>query len=122
MERASHLRLCWKVGARSYLLALVLIAGLASCNSDTETPTGPSQATTTVGAILANPIGFGGEVVLEGTNVRATGDPDELFFSDGTGEIVADYPSGNVPPLNTPVRIFGRVASTEIDVSRWESR
>ena len=60
--------------------------------------------------ILANPAGFG-EVALEGENIRTTNESDHLWFSDGTGDIVADYQSDNVAPMNTQIRIFGSVAS-----------
>ena len=106
------------------ILATLLLAALLGCApADTNgptTPTAPSGPTkTTVREILANPAGFG-EVELEGQNIATTNESDHLLFSDGTGEIVADYQSDNVAPLNTPIRIFGSVASAEIDVSRWE--
>jgi len=109
-----------------HILALLLLAALLNCaRADTGGPTTPPPPTgprpTTVSEILANPAGFG-EVVLEGQNVRTTNESDHLWFSDGTGEIVADYQSDNVAPLATPIRIFGSVASDEIDVSRWEFR
>jgi uncharacterized protein YdeI (BOF family) len=71
----------------------------------------------TVGAILAGTAPH--EVRLEGRNVRTTSDSDELVFSDGTGEIVADYPSCCVPDLNVPIRLVGTVSSSEVDVVAW---
>ena len=107
-----------------HILVLLSLAALLGCaRADTGGPTTPSPPTdptpTTVSEILANPTGLG-EVVLVGRNVRTTSESDHLWFSDGTGEIVADYPSDNVAPLGIPIRIFGSVASGEIDVSRWE--
>jgi len=81
------------------------------------TPTPPPLVTV---ADILNGNVSANEVTLEGENIRTTGDSDELVFSDGTGEIVADYPSGNVPALNVRIRIVGRIASSEIDVSSWE--
>ena len=68
------------------------------------------------GGLFTTPV----NVMLEGQNIDTTSDSDELVFSDGTGEIVADYPSSNVPALNVRIRIIGVVASSEIDVSAGE--
>ena len=61
-----------------------------------------------------------GEVLLAGQTVRATGDNDEWFFSDGTGEIIVDFPSSNIPSLRQPIYVLGTVASSEVDASDWE--
>ena len=62
---------------------------------------------------------LGKTVVLVGENVAATSDSDELEFSDGTGVIVLDYPSSDVPPLGRQVEVTGIVASDEVDVLNW---
>ena len=60
-----------------------------------------------------------GGIILEGRNIRETSDRDELVFSDGTGEVVIDYPSSNIPPLNVWVRVHGTDSSSEIDAISW---
>jgi hypothetical protein len=127
-------------------IALVILCALVTgCKGSSSNPTGPTPAppivnpppgvtppppTTpplnpppeqppfvTVAQVLAG--GVTGTVIVEGRNIRDTSDHDELVFSDGTGEIVVDYPSSNVPPLNVKIRVRGTVSSSEIDAESW---
>ena len=73
---------------------------------------------TTVAEVLAGTTPH--EVMLEGRNIRETSDNDELVFTDGTGEVVVDYPSCCIPALDVLIRVVGTVASSEIDAVAWE--
>ncbi|MGH9461232.1 MAG: hypothetical protein ACRD1X_08435 [Vicinamibacteria bacterium] len=87
-----------------------------------------ATAITTVGEILADPDAFlRQEVQLQGSlNAELGG--GEFMFTDGTGQIPADFSAaGSTPPLNTKIRVFGKVASggatfaARIDVASWDS-
>jgi len=81
-------------------------------------PTPPDLTVRTVAEILSGNVA--GEVTLQGVLTEPTSDSDEWVFSDGTGSIVLDFPSSNIPALGTPIYIFGTVASSEIDVAEWQ--
>jgi len=72
----------------------------------------------TVAAIVAGVVS--GQVVLDGKNIRSTGEPNKRVFSDGTGEILAVYPSDVVPATGTPIRVSGLATPSQIEVSQWE--
>jgi uncharacterized protein YdeI (BOF family) len=127
----------WRIS----FLVLIIFFFLAACgSSSSSSPTtpeqpgqpgqpeqpgqpggGPTVVWTTVAEILANPDNFADkEVVLVGVAIRQSGsDSDELVFTDGTGEIVMDFPSSNIPPLNLRIAVKGTLASSEIDVNAW---
>ncbi len=82
-------------------------------------PTPPPLTLTKVSHILSGNVS--GEVILAGDLTGPTSDSDEWVFSDGTGEIVLDFPSNDVPPVGDPIYVQGTVSSgPEIDVIAWE--
>ena len=109
---------------------------LPSCSKD-KTPTGPAPippptqppvtppdvtppplVLTTVAQVLSGNSPH--EVILAGALTGPTADPEEWRFSDGTGEIVLDFPSSHIPAVGTPIYVLGSVASSEIDVAAWQ--
>ena len=95
--------------------------------SYTGTPPSPSPGPnpeipaefTTVGEILSGTFGM---VLVRGSVTRlADDDHDELIFTDGTGEIVLDFPSDHVPALGSSIIAYGSVSSgPEVDVYAWQ--
>jgi len=108
---------------RRWCLAVCLLpvgvgALLAGCSEPhPASPTLP-KPTMTVAAIVAGVVS--GQVVLDGKNIRSTGEPNKRVFSDGTGEILAVYPSDVVPATGTPIRVSGLATPSQIEVSQWE--
>ncbi len=84
-------------------------------------PPGPTEEVVPVSEVLRRMQGGDGPgtVVMEGQNIRDTSDNDEKVFSDGTGEVVVDYPSSNIAPLNVRIRVLGRIVSSEVDAQSW---
>jgi uncharacterized protein YdeI (BOF family) len=84
-------------------------------------PTPPTLTITKVSDILAG--NSSSEVIVAGQLTRRDGnDDDEWWFTDGTGEIVLDFPSNHIPAVGTPIYAWGKVASSEIDVIAWQPR
>ena len=81
-------------------------------------PTPPPLTLTKVSDILGGSVA--GEVILGGALTGPTSDSEEWVFSDGTGEIVLDFPSDHIPAVGTPIYVLGTVSSSEIDVAEWE--
>ncbi len=62
-----------------------------------------------------------GDLILSGELTGPTSDSDEWVFSDGTGEVVLDFASNDVPAVGDPIYVHGTVSSgPEIDVIAWE--
>ena len=128
-------------------LALITFL-LVSCGDDT--PTGPTPSTgpaptsgldgaasgpigvmaplalTMVGDILEDPDGFRrSNVELQGRVTEQLPNGDYLF-TDGTGSLPADFSATDPPPLNTQIRIFGKVVNgganfdAKIEVEYWD--
>ena len=88
------------------------------------TPPSPQQPTsiTPVSDIISGK--KTGEVFLYGQLTRKKNDDDnEWFFTDdGSNEIVLDFPSADVPAVNTKILVYGGVEDVgEVDVFRWEA-
>jgi uncharacterized protein YdeI (BOF family) len=81
-------------------------------------PQPPAPGVTSVADILAGKSGH--NVIVVGRTTARTSDSDEFWFSDGTGTIMMDFPSGNVAPFGVPIRVNGVVSSSEIDVQSWQ--
>ena len=81
----------------------------------------PTEGVTTVKEILdGDPAA--GEVTLVGITYEEIDPDDEYMFTDGTGVIRLDF-DGTAPPMQTPIRVTGTIASSEIDVpvGGWEA-
>ena len=132
----------------SSTLALMLL--LAGCGGETTTgptpsvspsavansdgvhmsgPFGSMAATgiTTVAEILADPDGFRRQDVQLQGSLNAELGEGEFMFTDGTGQIPADFSAaGPTPPLNTDLRVFGTVVNggatfaAKIEVAAWD--
>ena len=133
-----------------FLSSLALMLLLAGCGG--ETPTGPTpsvsppalansdgvhmpspfgstaaNAITTVGEILADPDSFlRQDVQLQGSLNGDLGG-GEFIFTDGTGQIPADFSAaGPTPLLNTDIRVFGKVVNggptfvAKVEVAAWD--
>ena len=84
-------------------------------------PTPPTLVITKVSDILAGNAPY--EVILAGQLTRQDGnDDDEWWFTDGTGEVVLDFPSGHRPAVGAPIYVWGKTSSSEIDVIAWQPR
>ena len=104
----------------------------AVANSDGVHMSGPfgsmaATGITTVAEILADPDGFRRQDVQLQGSLNAELGEGEFMFTDGTGQIPADFSAaGPTPPLNTDLRVFGTVVNggatfaAKIEVAAWD--
>ena len=104
----------------------------ALANSDGVHMPGPfgsmaASGITTVGEILADPDGFRRQDVQLQGSLNAELGGGEFMFTDGTGQIPADFSAaGPTPPLNTDIRVFGTVVNggatfaAKVEVAAWD--